>query len=309
MTAAILFKSTAARERVWASRFAAELPELEFRAWPEIGDPDDVRYLAAWTLPDDLGLFRNLEVIFSVAAGVDQFDLSRVPPSLPIVRMIEPGLVAGMVEYVIWAVLSLHRGMPAYLERQRHGIWHEDPVPRAGDRRVGVMGMGELGRAVLDRLAAFGFPRHGWSLRPRRMDGVACHAGARELPTFLAACDILVCMLPLTVATTRLLDAALFATLPKGAAVINVGRGGHLVLDDLLASMDAGHVSGAVLDVTEPEPLPSSHKAWRHPKVWLTPHIASASEAEGGARSVIANIRRHRAGASLVGLIDRQQGY
>jgi glyoxylate/hydroxypyruvate reductase len=309
MAQAILFKSTQARARVWARRFAAELPELEFRVWPEAGDPDEVRYLAAWTLPDDLGIFRNLEVIFSVAAGVDQFDLSRVPASLPVVRMIEPGLVAGMVEYVTWAVLSLHRGIPAYLERQRQAVWQEDPVPRASDRRVGVMGMGELGRAALGRLATFGFALRGWSRSPREMVGVACHAGADGLPGFLAACDILVCLLPLTAQTTRLLDARLFAALPAGAAVVNAGRGGHLVLDDLLACLDAGHLAGAVLDVTEPEPLPAGHPLWRHPRVWLTPHIASASDAEGGAAVVIGNIRRHRAGESLIGLVDPRQGY
>ncbi len=309
MGEAILFKSTAERGRVWARRFAAELPELEFRVWPDIGDPRDIRYLAAWTLPDDIALFSNLEVLFSVAAGVDQLDLARLPPSLPVVRMIEPGLVAGMVEYVTWAVLSLHRGMPAYLEQQRRGVWRDDPVPRAGDRRVGVMGMGELGHAALERLAAFGFALHGWSRTPRQVEGVVCHGGLRELPGFLAACDILVCLLPLTAETTRLLDASLFAALPQGAAVVNAGRGGHLVLDDLLAALDSGHLSGAVLDVTEPEPLPATHPLWRHQRVWLTPHIASASHAEGGAAAVIGNIRRHRRGEKLLGLIDRLQGY
>ena len=309
MGEAFLFKSTAARVPVWRRRFAEQMPELEFRVWPEIGDPDEIRYLAAWLLPDDLARFRNLEVLFSVAAGVDQFDLARVPAGLPLVRMIEPGLVAGMAEYVTWAVLSLHRGMPAYLARQRRGVWQEDPVPRAARRRVGTMGMGELGRGALERLAAFGFPLRGWSRTRRRMVGVECFAGTGELPGFLAGCDILVCLLPLTPRTENLLDARLFAALPAGAAVVNAARGAHLVPDDLLAALDAGHLSGAVLDVTEPEPLPAGHPLWRHERVWLTPHIASASEAEGGAAAVIANIRRHRAGEAPIGLVDRRQGY
>lgn len=244
-----------------------------------------------------------------MAAGVDQLDLARVPPSLPVVRMIEPGLVAGMAEYVTWAVLSLHRGMPAYLARQRLGIWREEPVPRADDRRVGVLGMGELGQAALQRLTPFGFALRGWSRTARTIPGVACFAGIQALPAFLAGCDILVCLLPLTSQTARLLDAALFAALPAGAAVVNAGRGGHLVLDDLLAGLEAGHLAAAVLDVTEPEPLPAGHPLWRHERVWLTPHIASASEAEGGATAVIANIHRHRAGEPLIGLIDRLLGY
>ncbi len=309
MGEAILFKSTAARAAVWRRRFAEQLPELEFRVWPAIGDPEDIRYLAAWLLPDDLDRFDNLEVLFSVAAGVDQFDLSRVPAALPVVRMVEPGLVAGMAEYVTWAVLSLHRGMQPYLARQRRGIWLEDPVPHAADRGVGVMGMGELGRGALERLAPFGFPRRAWSRTPRTMHGVACFAGAAQLPAFLAGCDILVCLLPLTPQTEGLLDAKLFAALPAGAAVVNAGRGGHLVLEDLLAALDTGRLSGAVLDVTEPEPPPSGHPLWEHERVWLTPHIASSSEAEGGAAAVIANICRHRTGEALVGLIDRRQGY
>ena len=309
MGGAILFKSMASRAAVWQRRFAEQLPGLAFRVWPEIGDPDDVRYLAAWRLPDDLDRFRHLEVLFSVAAGVDQFDLARVPAGLPVVRMLEPGLAAGMAEYVTWAVLSLHRGMQPYLARQRRGIWREDPVPRAADRRVGVMGMGELGRCALERLAPFGFPRRAWSRTPRAMPGVACFAGAEQLPAFLAGCDILVCLLPLTPQTEGLLDARLFAALPEGAAVVNAGRGGHLVLDDLMAALDAGHLSGAVLDVTEPEPPAAAHPLWQHERVWLTPHIASSSEAEGGAAAVIANIRRHREGEPLVGLIDRRQGY
>ncbi len=309
MGEAILFKSTASRAAVWRRRFAEQLPELAFRVWPEIGDPDDIRYLAAWLLPDDLDRFHHLEVLFSVAAGVDQFDLARVPAGLPVVRMVEPGLAAGMAEYVTWAVLSLHRGMQPYLVRQRRGIWREDPVPRAADRRVGVMGMGELGRCALERLAPFGFPCRAWSRTPRAVPGVACFAGTDQLPDFLAGCDILVCLLPLTPQTAGLLDARLFAALPKGAAVVNAGRGGHLVLDDLMAALDAGHLSGAVLDVTEPEPPAAGHPLWEHEHVWLTPHIASSSEAEGGAAAVIANIRRHRAGETLLGLIDRRQGY
>ena len=309
MGEAILFKSTAARAAVWRRRFAEQLPELEFRVWPAIGDPEDIRYLAAWLLPDDLDRFDNLEVLFSVAAGVDQLDLSRVPARLPVVRMVEPGLVAGMAEYVTWAVLSLHRGMQPYLARQRRGIWLEDPVPRTAERGVGVMGMGELGRGALKRLAPFGFRLRAWSRTPRTMRDVACFAGTEQLPTFLTGCDILVCLLPLTPQTKRLLDAKLFAALPAGAAVVNAGRGGHLVLEDLLAALDTGRLSGAVLDVTEPEPPPSGHPLWEHERVWLTPHIASSSEAEGGAAAVIANIRRHRTGEALVGRINRRQGY
>ncbi len=306
---AILYKSEPARGAVWARIFAERLPDLPFRIWPEAGPPEQIRYLAAWTLPDDLPRFRNLEVLFSVAAGVDQLDLASVPASLPVVRMIEPGLAACMVEYVTMAVLALHRGLPAYLQRQREGLWQEEEVRPAAATRVGVMGQGVLGRAVLERLGSFGFPLSAWSRSGRAMPGVACHAGASGLERFAAGCDVLVCLLPLTPQTVGVLGAKLFAALPPGASIVNVGRGQHLVAGDLLAALDSGRLGYAVLDVTDPEPLPPGHPFWRHERIWLTPHVASSTQPESGAEAIIANILRHRRGEPLVGLVDRSRGY
>ena len=306
---AFLYKSDPVRGAIWARIFAERLPEMPFRFWPDAGPADAIRYMAAWTLPDDLARFPNLELLFSVGAGVDQLDLAAIPPELPVVRMIEPGLVAGMVEYVTMAVLALHRGLPSYLRRQRDGVWLADPVRPAGTRRVGVMGLGVLGRAVLERLATFGFQLAGWSRSPHDLKGVECCAGEAELPRFLAACDVLVCLLPLTPQTRGILNAALFAGLKPGASVINAARGQHLIADDLLAALDSGQIASAVLDVTEPEPLPPGHAFWSHPGIWLTPHVASATQAESGAEAVIANIDRHRRGEAPIGLVDRSRGY
>ncbi len=306
---AFLYKSEPVRGAAWARLFAERLPGIPFRIWPDTGRPEDIRFMAAWTLPEDMAQFPNLELLFSVGAGVDQFDLTRLPPHLPVVRMIEPGLVAGMVEYVTLAVLALHRGFPAYLDRQRRGVWEVGRAGPAAECRVGVMGLGVLGRAVLERLGSFGFPLAGWSRSPHAVPGVACHAGPAALPDFLAGCDILVCLLPLTPDTAGILDAALFAALPAGAGVINAGRGGHLIADDLLAALDSGRLGAAVLDVTDPEPLPAGHRFWSHPRIWLTPHIASTTRADSGAEAVIANLRRHLAGERPDGLIDRARGY
>jgi glyoxylate/hydroxypyruvate reductase A len=306
---AFLYKSDPVRGAVWARLFAEQLPELPFRRWPDIGRPQDIRFLAAWTLPDELAQFPNLEVLFSIGAGVDQLDLTRVPPHLPVVRMIEPGLVAGMVEYATMAVLALHRGLPVYLDRQRWRDWKPERARPAATTRVGVMGLGMLGRAVLERLAGFGFALSGWSRSQRDLAGVACYAGPDALPAFLAECDILICLLPLTASTRGILNAGLFAGLPKGAGLINVGRGQHLVTDDLLAALDRGQISAAILDVVDPEPLPPDHPFWSHPGIWLTPHVASTTQAESGAEAVIANLRRHSRGEALAGLVDRARGY
>jgi glyoxylate/hydroxypyruvate reductase A len=305
-----LYKADPARGAIWADLFARRMPELPFRAWPDVGDPAAVRYLAAWQPPADLATrFPNLDVLFSTGAGTDQFDFSAIPDTLPVVRMVEPGIIDGMVEYVTLAVLSIHRDWRTYRQQQRAGIWQAHPVQRASARRVGVLGMGVLGRAVLDRLCRFGFSCAGWSRSPQRIEGVACHAGAEGLPAFLARTDILVCLLPLTDDTRGILSRPLFDRLPPGATVINVGRGGHLVQDDLLRALDDGKVGHAILDVCDPEPLPAGHPFWTHPRVTLTPHIASMTQPETAVEVVFDNIRRHHEGLPLIGLVDRARGY
>jgi glyoxylate/hydroxypyruvate reductase A len=305
-----LYKSDPARGAVWARRFADEAPDVPFRIWPDVGDPMQVRYLAAWTIPAGLvETLPNLEVLFCVGAGIDQLDLSQVPGSVPVVRMVEPGLVAGMVEFVTLAVLALHRDWPAYGAQQRERKWQALRVARACERRVGVMGLGVLGQAVLEKLHEFGFACAGWSRSSHRLEGIECHAGEEALAAFLARIDILVNLLPLTPATRGILARPLFAALPRGAAVINVGRGRHLVGDDLIAALDAGQLAAAILDVTDPEPLPPEHPFWTHPRIVVTPHIAAETQPESSADVVIHNIRRHQRGEPLVGVVDRERGY
>lgn len=307
---AFLYKGPAQRGAVWAEQFARKLPQLPFLTWPEIGDAARVRYLAAWEPPPNLAeAFPNLQVLFSVGAGVDQFDFSALPPQLTVVRMVEPGLTACMCEYVSWAVLSLHREMPLYLHQQRRGVWKEHAIHPASTRRVGVMGMGQLGRAALAQLRALGFDCAGWNRSRRDGAGVRCYAGEAELGDFLARTDILVCLLPLTPGTRGILGRRVFDALPEGAAIVNAARGGHLVQDDLLSALERGQLSAAILDVCEPEPPPQGHPFWEHPRIWLTPHIASATQAETAAEALVDNLRRHAAGLPMEGVVDRSRGY
>jgi glyoxylate/hydroxypyruvate reductase A len=310
MKPVFVYKADPQRGKEWAEIFRVEAPEIEFLLWPEIGDGADVRYLAAWEPPADLATrFPNLRLLFSTGAGVDQFDFAALPPDLAIVRMVEPGIVNGMVEYVTHAVLDLHRDMPAYRRAQQQQQWQVIPVRPASERRVGVLGLGSLGQAVLEKLVSFGFDCAGWSRSRHDVPGVACHAGANELDAFLARSDILVCLLPLTDATRGLLKAALFAKLPNGASLVHVGRGPQLVAADLLRALDEGHLAEAVLDVTDPEPLPADHALWSHPRVRITPHIASMTQPQTAARVAIDNLRRFVRGEPLVGLVDRARGY
>lgn len=305
---AFLFNSDAARGGVFRNAFARELPDVEFFHFSERVDPKKIRYLLTWTAPDDLSCYPNLEVLFSMGAGVDQFKWESMPRHVKLVRMVEDGIVRTMQEYVVLGVLTLHRQMLAYREQQKRHAWQALATKQAAERRVGFLGLGILAQAAIERLKPFQFPLSGWSRSRKEIDGVASFHGD-QLADFLMQTDILVCLLPLTEETRGILNARLFSSLPVGASLLHVGRGQQLDQAALIEALDSGCLDAAILDVTDPEPLPEGHPLWSHPKVMITPHIASVTEAHTAARSVIENIRRHRAGKDPIGLIDRTRGY
>lgn len=294
----------------WKAHFSQKAPWVDFQTWPDISDVEAVRYLATWKLPADIAAtFPNLKVLFSVGAGIDQFDLSKLPEDLPIVRMIEPGISEGMAEYVTMAALALHRDLPGYLAKQRQQQWQ--PFYRSTLRwsRIGILGHGVLAQACLDKLKHFNFRLATWSRSHREVEGIQCFTGPKELGAFLSQTDILVCLLPLTSQTRKFLNEALLSQLPQGAALIHVGRGEQLDAGALLSALSSGALSSAVLDVTDPEPLPEGHALWLHPKIIVTPHIASVTNPETAIDQVLENLRNHAAGLPMLGLVDRRRGY
>jgi glyoxylate/hydroxypyruvate reductase A len=307
---ALLFISADDPAELWRAELEARMPELEVRIWPDAGDPASVETALVWRPPPGaLAGLPNLKAILSLGAGIEGLIADPTLPDVPIARMVDPSLTRTMAEYVLLAVLRHHRGFDRFARAQRERRWDFSLPPQAAERRVGILGLGQLGAATARLLLSHGFPVLGWSRTPKALDGVTSYAGHGELHAFLHQADILVCLLPLTAETRGILDAETFAGLPHGAALINVGRGAHLVDADLLAALDSGHLSGATLDVFAHEPLPPESPLWQHPKVLVTPHIASYSVPAIAADGVVENIRRALAGRPLDHAVDRGRGY
>lgn len=307
---ALLYKADPVRGYRWQALFAEQAPDIQWRAWPDIGDPREIRYLAAWQAPDNLQeLLPNLQVLFALSAGVDQLDPGRLPETLPVVRLLDPGITRGMCEYASFAVLGLHRDMLSYRRQQAERCWQAHRLVPAHQRRVGVLGLGLQARQILATLQPYGFALSGWARSRHYIPGVDCFAGPEQLQAFLGQCDILLCVLPLTEQTQGILDRELFRHLPRGAALVNMGRGGHLVEQDLLDALTSGQLSAAVLDVLQQEPAGPDHPFWHHPQILLTPHIAAMTQPESAFAVLLDNIRRHQRGEPMLGQIDRLQGY
>jgi glyoxylate/hydroxypyruvate reductase A len=306
----LLFKVEDARGLAWKALFEKHAPDIEVRLWPDVGDPEKIRYFSAWQPPQDLhAQFPNLEVVFATSAGVDQFDLSTLPEHIDVVRMLDPGIARGIVEYVCFAVLSLHREMPLYLEQQRNNQWQTRPLIAAQKRRVGIMGLGNLGVAALEGLRPFGFTLSGWARSEKHIEGVQCFAGDEQLIPFLNQCDVLICLLPLTAETRGILNANTLSALPRGACLINLGRGAHLIEADLLDALDSGRIEHAIVDVLNDEPPAEDHPFLQHPRIWLTPHIGAMTSPDSAFEVLLANIRRHQRGEPMQGAIARDEGY
>lgn len=312
---AILLAMTGMEPQDWAARIRALEPGRDVRIWPDAGNRAEIAYAMAWK-PQDGALkdLPNLKALFSLGAGVDALiGLTDLPP-VPLVRVVDPDLTARMSEYVVLNVLLHHRRMLRAFADQRARHWEPYDQPAAGAVRVGILGLGELGRDGAAKLSMMGFQVAGWSRRPRQVEGIACFAGEEGLAPFLARTDILVVLLPLTEATRGIVDYALLAGLARdgalgGPVLINAGRGGLQKEDDILRALDDGTLAAASLDVFETEPLPQDSPLWSHPRVIVTPHVAADSDPEALARYLVGQIRRFEGGEGLRNVVDRATGY
>ena len=295
---------------VWRPAFAAAMPDLEVRIWPEIGDPAGIEAAAVGVPPAGmLARLTDLRLILSLTAGTE--GLLRDPdlPDVPIVRAGNPAGDVMMNETALMHVLRHHRNMPAYLRAQARSEWIKLPIKPARERRVGVMGLGVIGMVCARTIAALGFQVAGWVRTPRKEDHIQVFSGDDQLEAFLARSEILLNLLPLTPDTTGIIGARTLAQLPAGAAVINLGRGEHVVEADLIAALDSGHIEAATLDVYPVEPLPKDSPLWRHPKITVMPHVSRRLDPADLATRICDLLRLFRAGEPLPQLVDRQRGY
>lgn len=309
---ALLFASTWDDKDAWRRRLAALDPSIEFRVWPDqVGDPAAIDAALVWKPPAGmLAGLPKLRLILSLGMGVDHvFADPRLPKGVPIARIVDRDLIDRMSEYCALAVLRHHRDADLYDAFQRQRLWKPVVGPHASSRRVGILGLGEIGRDLAAKLGVFGFKLAGWSRSAKAIPGVECFHGAAGFRPFLAASEILVCLLPLTAETANILDAAAFAALPKGAVVVNAARGGHVVDADLIAALDSGHLAAAQLDVFRTEPLPPDHPFWTHPKIRVTPHNAGITNPDSAAAQIVENYKRLREGRPLLNVVDPARGY
>ena len=299
------------RAEWWCAALQTHLPEIECRPWDEAGDKAKVEYAVVWKPPaGGLATFPNLKCIVSMGAGIDHLLADpELPRHVPIIRTVGNDLRQRMSEYLALHVLRYHRRLPDIEAAQARKAWDQIITPPAPQRGVGIMGLGNMGAAAAQTLKELGFAVSGWSRRPKRLHGIDCFHGEEDLPAFLKRSEVLICLLPLTAATEGILNRKLFAQLPKGAFLINVGRGRHLVEKDLIPALDSGQLAGATLDVLQTEPPPGDHPFWTHPKILLTPHIASLIDPEVGARVIAENLRLFMAGKPVPDIVDLTQGY
>lgn len=255
----------------------------------------------------DFTPYSRLKAVLNLWAGVEDV-VHNATLTVPLCRMVEPGMTQGMVEWVTGHVLRHHLGMDAHVLGQ-DGVWRTEAPPLAYQRSVGMLGLGELGTACAQALAELGFDVAGWARSEKQVDGVQTYAGPAGLGQVLARSEIFVLLLPLTPGTENLINAERLALMPEGAVLLNPGRGGLIDDDALLAALDAGHIAHATLDAFRVEPLPGDHPYWAHPRVTVTPHIASATRKETASLSVAENIRRGEAGEAFVHVVDRGRAY
>ncbi|WP_242929205.1 2-hydroxyacid dehydrogenase [Pontibacter vulgaris] len=295
----------------WVNALKEKRPGLDVRVYPDAGSPEEVEFVLSWNHP--MGVFKqfpNLKCIASTGAGVDHILKDpELPEQVQITRIVDENLTRDMTMFTTALVLNYMRGLYQYKAAENIKEWKPKRYLTAKDVTIGVMGIGELGASVAGQLSSIGFKVNGWARTEKQLQSINVFAGNAALDDFLATADILICLLPLTKETANILNKSTFSKLPKNAFVINVARGEHLVDNDLIEMIDLGHLAGASLDVFRQEPLPESHPFWAHPKINITPHIASITNPETAVTQILENYDRLQNNQPLLNVVSQTKGY
>lgn len=293
---------------VWAKELRNQHPGMNIYVYPDEHNREEVEFAVTWKHPR--GIFKNypnLKVIASMGAGVDHITSDPdIPGHIKITRVIDEDLSADMSAFVLGLILDHLRNISLHYGKKK---WEPKNYKRIRDVKVGILGMGVLGTAVAKTLHLNGFKVSGWASSSRQLDGIQTYEGAGQMDDFLKETSILVNLLPLTPQTENILNKELFQKLPAGAFVINVARGEHLNEHELLEMIDKGHLSGASLDVFRREPLPEEHPFWSHPRINITPHIASITNPGSVVPQIIENYERMTEEEELLNVVEREKGY
>ncbi|MGQ0651174.1 MAG: 2-hydroxyacid dehydrogenase [Betaproteobacteria bacterium] len=303
----ILFASETEKPEFWLPLLKQALPHDRFVDSVE-GDIDIA--LVATPPAGTLEKLQGTKLIQSLWMGVERLLADPAyPRGVPLARLIDPGMVAAMSETVLAHVLDWHRHHYRYRQQKQEGFWRRYKQYLASDRTVGILGMGQLGADAAGKLRALGFNVAGYSRRPRQLPDFETFAGEKGFEEFLRKTDALVCLVPLTAQTTGILNARVFSLLKQYGCVINLARGPHVVVPDLIAALDSGHLAHAYLDVFDTEPLPTESPLWKHPKVGITPHSAALTEPRTAVAKIAENVERVRRGETPHHLVDFEAGY
>ena len=309
--ALLMFNSMRGKVEEWSKIFNYELPELEIREWPNIGNPEDIEYLVIGRPSlEELPLLPNLKLMLTMLAGVEGiYNNPACPKGIPLVKGEPSGGDPSLTEYGLTHILRHHRNLPAYMNQQRQHIWQPIDQKLPNEQRIGMLGYGTMSKPIIDILVDMKFDVAAWARTPKENANIKVYSGQDSFNSFLERTDIAVCLLPFTPLTVGILNSAVFAKMPKGAAIINMGRGGHVVNNDLIEALDSGQISGATLDVTDPEPLPENSPLWDHSLITILPHVARRPPVAQIAPQFIENIKRLESGLPLFQLTDQTLGY
>lgn len=294
----------------WAQVFKQLHPDWQVHCWDQVKNEVTADFAVVWQPSTQLFVDQpHLKAIFNIGAGVDAIDFNQIPESVPVYRVEDAGMAVQMAEYALYGVLLATQRFAPYVDLQSEKKWQQLPPVYRSQWPIGVMGYGQIGQKVVQALQVLGYPVSTWVRSERTCDGVKVFAGPEQLPDFLSKSRILINVLPLTEQTKGIINAENLARLPTNSFLINMARGGHVVDQDLLAALDAGHLTGALLDVFHVEPLATDHAFWTHPNIHITPHISGVSLRESTAQQISTKIKAFLQNQNVSGLVERERMY